>query len=313
MKEIGGFFELSMSGKTMYHNDAIALNSARNCLKYLLYNKKPKKIYVPAYCCNSLIEPILELSIDIELYHIDKKFELLELLHIKEDERLVYINYFGLKGIYVSELADVYGSKLIIDNTQAFFDKPIKDIDTIYSARKFFGVSDGGFLYTKIDLPEIVSVDLSGSRFQHVIGRLELDASSYYKAYQQAEESLKYQPIKKMSALTKMILANTDYSLAALTRQRNYWFLHSHLSTPYKICHGDLNCIIPMVFPYFVNDKKLKYKLIENEIYTATYWVDASERANEVERIFIDEVIYLPIDQRYSLDDMKKIVEVIND
>ena len=29
----------------------------------------------------------------------------------------------------------------------SLFEKPLKNIDTIYSPRKFFGVSDGGYLY----------------------------------------------------------------------------------------------------------------------------------------------------------------------
>ena len=55
-------------------------------------------------------------------------------------EAFLYTNYFGLKQGCVKLLEKKYGDHLIVDNAQAFFAKPIKGIDTFYSARKFFGL-----------------------------------------------------------------------------------------------------------------------------------------------------------------------------
>jgi len=40
----------------------------------------------------------------------------------------------------VEQLAEKIGSRLIVDNTQAFYAQPLEDIDTFYTCRKFFGV-----------------------------------------------------------------------------------------------------------------------------------------------------------------------------
>ena len=47
MKEIGGYFELQLRKGEHYHKGALQLNTARNCLEYILRAKKYKKIYIP--------------------------------------------------------------------------------------------------------------------------------------------------------------------------------------------------------------------------------------------------------------------------
>ncbi len=55
-------------------------------------------------------------------------------------------NYFGIKDEFITSLSKQV-SNLIVDNAQSFFSNPIENIDTFYSPRKFFGVSDGAYLY----------------------------------------------------------------------------------------------------------------------------------------------------------------------
>ena len=43
MKEIGGYLELDTYSLQMLHDGAIALNSGRNCLAYLIKKKNIKK------------------------------------------------------------------------------------------------------------------------------------------------------------------------------------------------------------------------------------------------------------------------------
>ena len=148
MKEIGGYLGLELSTKEEYHTCAIKLNSGRNAFRYILEAQNINKIYIPNLICNSIIEPLIELSISYEFYNIDSNFEINQEIELLKEERIFYVNYFGLKSKYLKRLADKYKSNLILDNTQAFFERPLDKIDTIYSPRKFFGVSDGGYLYT---------------------------------------------------------------------------------------------------------------------------------------------------------------------
>ena len=273
MKEIGGFFELELREGMGYHPNAVALNSARNCLKYILQAQKPAKVYVPAYSCDSLIEPLQTENIDYELYHIDDDFELIERPSLEENEKIIYINYFALKSKYCEKLANDYGNKLICDNTQAFFQKPLEGIDTFYSPRKFFGVTDGGYLYTTKYLDSEFEQDESSVRMEHMLGRFERTASEFYVEYQKSEKGLINQPIKVMSKLTEGILKSIDYNSVALIRKRNFWMLHSRLKGQNILKNFNVGNFVPMVYPFKVKSNRLRDALLQRKIYVAKYLV----------------------------------------
>lgn len=318
MKELGGFFQLELHPIRKFHAGALALNSARNCFKYILQAKNPTKLYLPAYCCDSLIDVLISENIDFEFYHIDNSFEITELPDLKRNERILYINYFGFKSSYIKFLHNQYSEYLIIDNTQSFFEKPIQGVDTIYSPRKFFGVSDGGYLYTNNQMLDVnLESDHSLYSFQHLLGRYEISASEFYDEYQKSEKRLIDQPIKLMSKLTQDILSSLDYEKIALKRQRNFWILHSLLNEfeqmdflkKIKVDHA----VVPMGYPYYSSKSQLRLKLIKNKIYVAKYWPDALKRINKTEHEMIEQLFLLPIDQRVDIDDINRIAEVLND
>ena len=312
MRELGGYFELELNQRAHFHHEALALNSARNCLKYILQTQKPSNVYLPAYCCGSLVEPLISEGVEYRFYHIDEMFELIELPTLKPNEHLLYINYFALKSEYITTLYQKYSTQLIVDNTQAFFEKPIEGVDTFYSPRKFFGVADGGYLYTQHLLDKDFEQDQSAERFTQLLGRYENSASAFYAEYQKAENSLIEQPIKWMSKLTHGILTSLDYEKIALTRQRNFWALHAMLGEQNKFNTISLKDFVPMVYPYLTDDLKLRARLIEKNIYIAKYWMDAIERVTDLERKLIENLVFLPIDQRLDLSDKLSLIKVVN-
>jgi hypothetical protein len=313
-KEIGGYFELEIEKRDyFFHSNAIALNSARSCFQYLLMSKKPNKIYVPVYICNSMLHPLQNSGVEYEFYNIDENLEIIGDFSLGDKNVILYVNYFGLKSNYCKLLVEKYGGNLIIDNSQAFFEKPIMHVDTIYSARKFFGVSDGGYLYTDLTLDQELMVDHSHNRISHLVGRIENSSDEFYNEFRRSEESLYSQPIKLMSKLTSAILQNIDYEKAKLIRERNFLFLHHCLKKDnmFNINITGLNG--PMIYPYLTNDSSLRNKLIKNKIYVAKYWTEILQRPSvtSFEKKLVDKLIPLPIDQRYNLDDMCSILKSI--
>ena len=144
---IGGYFGLELRKGEHYHKDALRLNTARNCFEYVLLVRKYKKVYIPYFTCEVMLEPLQRHQIQYEFYHINEQLEPIENIVLQEGEAFLYTNYFGLKQSCVERLAKVYGKQLIVDNAQAFFAPRLDGIDTFYSPRKFFGVADGGYLY----------------------------------------------------------------------------------------------------------------------------------------------------------------------
>ena len=141
MKPIGGFFELESYHGKEYYPELIKLNTARNCFEYILRTKQYKKVYLPRYTCDVMLEPINKLGIGYEFYSINESFDPIFDQKVSDDECFVYNNYFGLKNKTVERLAGKINN-LVVDNAQAFFSRPLENVDTIYSIRKFFGVPD---------------------------------------------------------------------------------------------------------------------------------------------------------------------------
>ncbi len=312
MKEIGGYFELELSSRKEFHKNAIKLNSGSNAFKYILKAQKVTKVYIPNYICDSIVAPLKELNILYEFYNIDKSFEIIDDIIVKENEKILYVNYYALKSKYIRYLSDRYSTKLIVDSTQAFFNVPIKNIDTIYSPRKFFGVSDGGYLYTNQLINEFLEEDLS-KNYSQLIGRIEYGASMYFEKYKQAEWHLENAPLKSMSKLTTRILNSIDYEDVKKKRKINFNFLHNKLKQFNKLDIDFTNIEAPFSYPFICSNNKLRDQLIKNKIYVAKYWNEVLKRntVNNHEKYFVNYIIPLPIDQRYNLEDMKRIVEVI--
>ena len=147
MKEIRGYFNLELTNKGEFlHDDGILLNSCRNALEFVLLSLRPKRIWLPKYTCDSVLQPVVHLKLNYCFYSIDKNLEILN-VSLDEGDVLLYTNYFGLKDSYTKKLSEKYGHQLIIDNAQSYYSERIKGIATIYSPRKFFGVPDGGIAY----------------------------------------------------------------------------------------------------------------------------------------------------------------------
>ena len=102
-------------------------------------------------------------------------------LEVDDKDAYVYVvNYYGiLKDEVLVQLSKKY--RIIIDNAQAFFRKPILGIDTIYTCRKFFGVSDGAYLSTDTYMDKELSTDQSYDRMEYLFGRIDTCASDFYK------------------------------------------------------------------------------------------------------------------------------------
>ena len=314
MQPIGGYFSLELPYGEEYHKDAIRLNTGRNCLEYILKARGYKKVYLPYYTCEVVLEPFKKLSIPYEFYHIDINFEIRDSFTLKDDEALLYVNYYGLKQRYVEQLAEKIGERLIIDNTQAFYAKSIYGIDTFYTCRKFFGVPDGAYLYTEKKLDEELEQDQSYDRMTFLNKRIDLGAETGYSEFQQLTKSLVNQPIKKMSNLTQRLMQGIEYAGVAKKRRDNYILLQSALRVSNTIVLPLEDDAVPMVYPYLSPIKGLRENLIENKVFVARYWPNVLEwtNKNDIDYLLASQMQPLPIDQRYGEEDMNRIITLIN-
>lgn len=313
MNPVGGYFELELRQGGHYHGNAIRLNTARNCFEYVLRTRHHARVYIPYYTCEVMLEPIRKLGVDYVFYSINEALEPVGLPELKEGEAFLYTNYFGLKQSCVQRLAEAYGDRLMVDDAQAFYAEPIHGIDTFYSARKFFGVPDGAYLFTDRKLEPDLEQDVSFERMEHLLKRIDLGAEAGYQDFRGNDDALCHQPIKRMSRLTETLLCGIDYETAKRKRKMNYAILDEALKGTNRMrleLDGDA---VPMVYPYWTDDVSLKQRLIENKVFVATYWPNVKEWAKKgmMEHELAETLIPVPVDQRYGVGEMREIIDIV--
>lgn len=314
MEPIGGYFSLELPHYEEYHKNAIRLNTGRNCLEYILRARGYKKVYIPYYTCDVVLEPFKKLGIPYEYYHIDIHFEICDRFTLKGGEALLYTNYYGLKQRYVEQLAAEVGNRLIVDNTQAFYAKPIEGIDTFYTCRKFFGVPDGAYLYIDKLLDVELEQDQSYERMLSLTKRIDLSPEAGYQDFRDVSKALVGQPIKLMSKLTHRMMQGIDYETVAKQRRANYQTLHEALGKENNLELPLEDDAVPMVYPYLVPEKGLREKLIENKVFVARYWPSVLECAKpgDIDYLLAFQMQPLPIDQRYGEEEMGQIIDLLS-
>ncbi len=312
MKEYGGYLEFEHFAGQEYHPNGLALNSGRNCLRYILRAKKISRIAIPYYICDGVIEACQKENVEIVFYSIDKNFCPKLPLNIQEDAIYV-VNYYGqLSNNYLEDLRDKYQG-IIVDNSQAFFQLPIEGVDTIYTCRKFFGVPDGAYLYTDIADGKELQKQYSYNRLNFLAGRYEKTATQFYREFQKNEVFLKTQDIKAMSDMAKNILRGVDYEEVRIIREANYRVLESKLSRLNKL---EIQMGVgPYMYPLLIeNGEEIRKKLQKRHMYIPCLWTNViRSETYQQECYYAENILPVPCDQRYSREDMLKIIDIINE
>lgn len=311
MKEIGGYLELDRFSNQEYYSDFVTLNTARNALVYLSKVRKFDKVYIPYFLCESVSQVCEREQIKYDYYHINPDFTPSFDRKLGEGEYLYIVNYYGqFTETKVKELKQKY-TNIIMDNVQAFFEKPVQAVDTIYSCRKFFGVPDGAYLST--DAPRIeLQQDVSMERMRHILGRYESEfASEYYQSFKDNDDFFVELPLMSMSKLTHNLLRGVDYDYIKSKRDENWKLLHDRLCEK-----NDLTLVIPnapYMYPFYCeNGMNIRKALVEKKIYVPTLWPNVLHFEKcELEKEYAQNILPLPVDQRYDVEDMKRLIEEV--
>jgi hypothetical protein len=70
---------------------------------------------------------------------------------------------------------------------------------------------------------------------------------------------------------------------------------------------------VPMVYPYLTDDTTLRQRLIDNQIFVAKYWSNIAGwcQPDILEYKLMNNLISLPINQRYGVKEMDKIIKIV--
>lgn len=307
----------------------------------------PKRCLMPAYMCDSVFLPFLNRGWELVFYTVDRGLlsygEELFRLALETDPGMILIHpYYGTdtckemrvplkalrrSGIYVME-----------DVTQSYYlESAGKDADFVVgSLRKWYAIPDGGFVVSDLLLAEEVlesGEEQAEERLLALTGKWSYlhdktisketakqqeKKAAYREKNRVLEEALDhYTGVRRISHFTRAMLAEIDEEAAAKKRAENVRCLYEkteglrRLRPILKRQGGEA----PLYFPIYAREREeLQSFLREREIYAPVLWELGEKNRDALlgeEDYIYRHMLALPIDQRYGIEEMERIGEVL--
>lgn len=313
--EIGGYLELEDYGGKPYHQASIALDSARSCLAYLIELRSIRSIALPDLMCSVVNVTCDRKGCKRRTYNIGPNFLPVYNFKLADDEWLYLSDYYGtLTAEAVCNALVFANGRVIVDEVQGFFRKAWPAADTFYTCRKFFGVPDGAYLATRdgATLERKLPVCRSLPRMAHVLGRAEDNASDHYAEYSSAEELIGIDGPEAMSEVTRRLLSGVNFGRVKTIRERNFTVLAEMLGSKNLLDPGVPEG--PYMYPFLATEAgAVRRKLAARKIYVPTLWPNVLEDCADgtLAHRYAEDILPLPIDQRYDADDMRVLAKAV--
>lgn len=337
-REIGSDFEINFGlffGKKRNNilRNSILLSSGRDCISYLIKSLElGEKSYVllPSYLCESVLVPFGKFGVKYGFYKVDGNLrivlnDLKRKLEKNKPDLLFVIHYFGVEQPKIGEikrLCEKNEVKLVEDQVQSFLSSyPVAGDYMFNSYRKFLPVPDGAFLLgnfdRKIGLEKPNKSYVKTRLYAGLLKNFGFMKPFWKKRFVNSEEYLiDLGGLNKMSRISKYLLNRIDFRAIVERRRKNYLYLVNKLRDVGFLYPEISKSVCPLGCPILVDDRdEVRKILIKNKIYCPVHWKLPSDVDREEFRDswrVSDSILTIPIDQRYGLKDMKRIVDVLS-
>jgi len=260
----------------------IKLNTARNCLRYIVRAYAIKSINIPYYICNTVKTALRKENVKINFYHINKNF--LPICEFNENDFILYPNYFGICTKNVEFLENKY-KNLIVDNAHSFYSKPC-GLASFSSLRKFFqanyGIKEGAYLYAN----KILNNDFKIAENYKI-------AEYNFENIVKNENKIDEEDIKLISETTENLMNNINFEEEKQKRLSNFYKYHKLYSNKNELKINLQKDEIPFVYPLLTKDEQLGYELEKQGLMIFRYWNGIPKHFEEYE--FFKYLIPIPI------------------
>ncbi|OLS25570.1 MAG: hypothetical protein HeimC2_18260 [Candidatus Heimdallarchaeota archaeon LC_2] len=350
-KEIGGDFNISLNALNIQENRfnryfktadkfQMLVDSGRTALYVILQDimdkisKKPL-VYVPNYLCDSVVEPIRQLGLEIRYYNVieNKKFNAPLITELRDHSVVLRISYFGdpkLPKIEVRNREKIFVIDDMFHNPYLMINTNFNSNYIIASLRKYFPISDGGIVISDSPLTNVTlspithwsEIKISGMILKNVYLNNPNPGlkAKFLSLLRNSEQILDTKTIGKnaISKFSSIMLNSLDYDEIKMKRINNYRQLEEGLvNIDIQSPISDLaDQFVPLGFPILTNRRdEVKLKLIEQGIYPPIHWELENIIPHEhiESHLISSEIITLPIDQRYGNEDIQRIIKVLQE
>lgn len=332
-KEIGSeFWDVPTVNKNngLFPEKTVWFLSGRIALRSIIQEIKRvcHSVAMPSWCCGSMIKPFVDAGLEVHFYPVYWQNGLVRELRMDCDA-LFIMDYFG----YTSEISGLNGYRGVVirDVTHSIFSTKYHDADYYFgSLRKWCGVWTGGYAWSKAghkllteetDDLGYASIRETAMHLKNcfINGYVDKDGhgvtdKGYLKVYGNAEELLDCVHIVPAAERDVILAKRIDVNFV---RKRHYTNANILRNAFLDICifPGLKNIDCPMLVPIIVPNGKrdeLRKHLIERDIYCPVHWpISGYHKLSEKERFLYDNELSLVCDQRYTEEDMSRMVDAI--
>lgn len=315
MKEMGGYLPFEGSAgqdrfSPLGDDLVLRVNSAKTALYFAVKSMGVSRVHVPYYCCQSVFHALESAGVEL-VYHFMDDNLLPRVDAVGDDEAVLVIDYFGVMYDRVVDFAAAF-ENVIYDFSHSFYARPVmrEGSFNVYSSRKFFGVADGGYLIgPSCPHPDIPDFVLDESSF-YLVKSLQSGTNSAYSDFQEATSKLA-SVREGMSQFSRILMSQVDYERVEKARLRNFAELHARLGHLNRLELDDV-ALPSYVYPLKL-DRSIAAELVKKKIYVPALWRELRDERFEgrLEHDMATNVMFLPIDQRYDIDDMDYLAKVV--
>lgn len=340
-KPLGSPFQFGYKGI-----DYVWMSTGRSATRLVLKSiedRNPgirKVALLPPFTCHTVFEPFTEYRYEIHTLpmNMDLSINAEDVVRFQElyNAGVVLVHrYFGFDTLpgfnQVVETLQGKGVIVIEDCTQCLYSSfPISEADyVVASIRKWCGVPDGGFAIckegflphkpTQTDVRMVETKRIASELKYRYLFEGEGDKPTFKAKYREAEEMIDNQGCNyAIGILSANIQAELDVEQLKKKRRENYKVLLEGIRdiNGIKAVYNTLpDDVVPLYFPLLVdNREKIQDLLADNDIYAPVVWpkADSCPAIDEIAEKIYKKILCIPIDQRYDVEDMQRIVEVIN-
>lgn len=311
--EIGSeFWTIPVSGQNdLFPADTQWFRSGRSALTAILREGRFRKAALPQWCCDSMILPFLQEGVQVEFYPV------LEQTQLPEADVTLVMDYFGWKQCPVEPKGTV-----IRDLTHSLLRPADQSGDYCFgSLRKWAGFWTGGYAwglkepvrYEENDgLCERLRRQAMEEKERYISGLT--DSKGYLSVFAQAEDALEVHGVFPAAQRDILLARSLDVDLIRRRRRENARVLLEGLGELALFRGlGEEDC--PLFVPVLLDDRdRVRRHLIGHQVYCPVHWpkTDYHRLDTNAQKLY-DHELSLVCDQRYSPEDMERVVALIRD
>lgn len=336
----GYFDKLSELGREVLFlrsgREALLLTAIAAC------DKKEKIILFPSYCCWSMSAPFEKAGWKIVYYRlnqdltIDVKY-LYQLLNAHKPQAVLTMNFYGSaftdEAVRIVKKFDV-NIQVIEDFSHCTFSinqifNPLVDM-YVSSIRKSVGVCDGSVILSKLPMPlQYIQEELKDFADKRFLAQIEKAHYTWNKKQDKKQVFLntirececlinEFNAVHPISNRAMKMLKMVNGEEISYARRENMKHLWSLLNGKIEMVPGLERCFegAPFSLPILVDNRDMVQKSLANRgVYTQLLWpiCDEAKSICPVSKMMDSHMLSVPIDQRYSWDDIEEMASIIID